>query len=519
MSEPGRSRAYIGRIAAIIPFVLTACSMDSNHALTDDDIAALTVPALQQRLANGDLTAERVTRAFLARIDALNESGPAVNAIIEVNPDALRIARDLDRSFAERGPTGSLHGIPVVLKANIDTGDQMATSAGSLALAEHRAAEDAPLVADLRAAGAVILAKTNMSEWANFRSSEAVSGWSSLGGQTHNPYVLDRNPGGSSSGSAVAVAAGLAPLAIGTETDGSIVCPSALNGVVGIKPSHGLISQRGIIPIAASQDTAGPMARSVAGAALLLEALTGESAKQSNRVSDLDGLRLGVIRDFFGARKRPRVEAEYSRWLSMLRDAGAELIDPVNISLDEGIFAAELEVMLYEFKAGLNDYLESASVTQSSLESLIAFNETHADLVMPLFGQELFLQAQAKGGLDEAGYREALAVSGDRVRDRLEDLFTIHRLAALIAPANAPAWKTDWVHADRYLLGSSTVAAVSGYPSITVPAALISELPVAISFIGQPRQEQRLIDIATVFERSRGQFPAPIFIPSLEQRK
>lgn len=505
--------------AAIVSLVLTACSMDTNHEPTDDDIAGLTAPALQQRLANGDLTAERVTRAFLARIDTLDKTGPALNAIIEVNPDALRVARDLDRTFTERGATGALHGIPVVLKANINTADQLATTAGSLALAEHRAPEDAPLAADLRAAGAVILAKTNMSEWANFRSSEAVSGWSSLGGQTHNPYVLDRNPCGSSSGSAVAVAAGLAPLAIGTETNGSIVCPAALSGVVGIKPTHGLISQQGIIPIAASQDTAGPMARTVAGAALLLAVLTGEPVKQSNNVTDLDGLRLGVIRDFFGASKRPRVEAEYSRWLTMLHDAGAELIDPINIELDEGISAAEMEVMLYEFKAGLNEYLESAGAGHSSLESLIAFNEAHADVVMPLFGQELFVQAQAKGGLDETGYREALAASRDRVRSRLEDLFTTHRLDALIAPANAPAWKTDWVHADRFLLGSSTLAAVSGYPSITVPAALVSELPVAISFIGKARDEQRLIDIATVFERRRGQFPAPTFIPSLEQRR
>jgi amidase len=485
---------------------------------SSEEIAALSAPALRQRLAEGALTAVRVSEAFLSRIDSLDKVGPAVNAIIEINPDALEIARRLDRAFAEHGPTGPLHGVPVVLKANIDTADQMATSAGSLALADHRATADAPLVERLRAAGAVILAKTNLSEWANFRATDSISGWSSLGGQTHNPYVLDRNPCGSSSGSAVAVAAGLAPLAVGTETDGSIVCPAALNGVVGIKPTLGLVSQRGIVPIAASQDTAGPMARTVAGAALLLSVLLDEAIDYQADATDLTGLRLGVIRDFYGAGKRPRVEAEYGRWLSLLQDSGAELIDPIDVGTDEAIGASEYEVMLYEFKAGLNHYLTSSGAPHTSLTELIAFNDAHAATVMPHFGQDLFIAAQAKGDLDDPAYATALAASGALVRTRLEELFATHRLDALIAPANAPAWKTDRVHGDRFMLGSSMIAAVSGYPSIVVPAGLILELPVAISFIGKPRDEQRLIDIATVFERARGEFPAPTFIPTLEPR-
>ena len=489
-----------------------------DQGLSSEEIAALSASALQQRLAEGALTAERVSEAFLSRIDLLDNAGPAVNAIIEVNPDALEIARGLDRAFAEHGPTGPLHGMPVVLKANIDTADQLVTSAGSLALAEHRADVDAPLVARLRTAGAVILAKTNLSEWANFRSSHAVSGWSSLGGQTHNPYVLDRNPCGSSSGSAVAVAAGLTPLAVGTETDGSIVCPAALNGVVGIKPTLGLVSQQGIIPIAASQDTAGPMARTVEGAAALLTVLLDEAVDYRTNATDLTGLRLGVIRDFYGAGKRPRLETEYSRWLSMLQDSGAELIDPIDVGTDEAIGAAEFEVMLFEFKAGLNDYLKSAGGPQVSLADLIAFNDVHAETVMPHFGQDVFVAAEAKGDLDDPAYAAALAASGALVRTRLDALFATHRLDALIAPSNAPAWKTDRVHGDRFMLGSSMLAAVSGYPSITVPAGLIMELPVAISFIGKPGEEQQLIDIATVFERQRGEFPAPTFIPTLEPR-
>ena len=489
-----------------------------DQGLSSEEIAALSASALQQRLAEGALTAERVSEAFLSRIDLLDNAGPAVNAIIAVNPDALEIARGLDRAFAEHGPTGPLHGMPVVLKANIDTADQLVTSAGSLALAEHRADVDAPLVARLRTAGAVILAKTNLSEWANFRSSHAVSGWSSLGGQTHNPYVLDRNPCGSSSGSAVAVAAGLTPLAVGTETDGSIVCPAALNGVVGIKPTLGLVSQQGIIPIAASQDTAGPMARTVEGAAALLTVLLDEAVDYRTNATNLTGLRLGVIRDVYGAGKRPRLETENSRWLSMLQDSGAELIDPIDVGTDEAIGAAEFEVMLFEFKAGLNDYLKSAGGPQVSLADLIAFNDVHAETVMPHFGQDVFVAAEAKGDLDDPAYAAALAASGTLVRTRLDELFATHRLDALIAPSNAPAWKTDRVHGDRFMLGSSMLAAVSGYPSITVPAGLIMELPVAISFIGKPGEEQQLIDIATVFERQRGEFPAPTFIPTLEPR-
>jgi amidase len=523
VNEPRTNQAYATHIAIAVAlalvFDLGACTTDMDQALSSEEITALTAPALQRYLAEGLLTAERVSEAFLSRIETLDKTGPAVNAIIEVNPEALDIARDLDRAFAEHGPTGPLHGMPVVLKANIDTADLLATSAGSLALAEHRAAADAPLVARLRAAGAVILAKTNLSEWANFRSADSISGWSSLGGQTHNPYVLDRNPCGSSSGSAVAIAARLAPLAVGTETDGSIICPAALNGVVGIKPTLGLVSQQGIIPIAASQDTAGPMARTVAGAASLLGVLMDEAVDYTTDASDLTGRRLGVIRDYYGAGKRARVESEQQRWLEMLSNAGAELIDPIEVGTDEALGAAEFEVLLYEFKAGLNEYLKSSNALHTSLAELIAYNDAHAETVMPHFGQDVFIDAQAKGGLDDPPYQAALAASGALMRSRLEELFATHRLDALIAPANAPAWKTDRVHGDRFLLGSAMIAAISGYPSITVPGGLILELPVAISFIGKPGEEQQLIDIATVFEQTRGEFPEPTFIRTLEPRE
>lgn len=501
----------------VAALLLTGCTTDEG-SMTDDDIAALSATALRQRLAEGELSSVRVTTAFLGRIAALDDAGPMLNAIIEVNSDAMAIARSLDEAYARSGPVGPLHGMPVVLKANIDTADSMATSAGSLAMADHHPDADAPLVANLRAAGAVILAKTNMSEWAFFRASDGVSGWSSLGGQTRNPYVLDRNPCGSSSGSAVAVAAELAPLAVGTETDGSIVCPAGVNGVVGIKPTYGSVSQRGIVPIAASQDIAGPLARDVAGAALMLEVLTGVPL-DSMPTADLRGRRLGVIRDYYGAGRRPRVEAAYAEALGQLHEAGAELVDPVTLSLDAAAFDAESTVLLYEFKAGLNDYLRDTAAPYPSLEALIAYNTEHAETVMPIFGQDLFEAAQATQGLDDPAYAAALAASRQRVRDRLADVFATHTLDALVVPTNGPAWKIDWLDKDRYAIGSATPAAVSGYPSISVPAGLIQGLPVGISFTGRPDSEPDLVGMAAAFERVRGPFPGPTYTASLELPK
>jgi amidase len=411
-----------------------------------------------------------------------------------------------------------LHGIPVVLKASIDTADAMATTAGSRALAEHHATADAELVTRLRAAGAVIVAKANLSEWANFRSIRSTSGWSSLGGQTRNPYALDRNPCGSSSGSAVAVAAGLAPLAVGTETDGSIVCPAGANGIVGIKPTLGLVSQHGIIPIAASQDTAGPMARTVAGAALLLAAMqtvaTAPDAYATER-TDLRGIRLGVVRDHAGAGANPDVEAAVTRALALLADAGAELVDPIEVAVPRDENDPELKVLLYEFRVGVDAYLAGLETGPGSLEALIEYNRTHAAEVMPHFGQELF--ERALGATDEAAYRTARETSNAGMRARLDSLLATNALDALVAPTNSPAWKTDWINGDSFSLSSSSFAAVSGYPSITVPAELVHGLPVGVAFIGRPQSEALLIEIAAVFERSRAPLPRPEFFPTLEE--
>ena len=499
--------------------VLCACNVQPRGESLNTEITGLVAPELRRLLATGQLSAEAMTNAFLQRMESIDDAGPTVNAIIEVNPQALAIARDLDRAFARSGPIGSLHGVPVVLKANIDTGDEMATSAGSLALANHHARDDAVFVARLRQAGAVIIAKSNLSEWANFRSKDSISGWSSIGGQTHNAYVLDRNPCGSSSGSAVAVAARLAPLAVGTETDGSVVCPASINGVVGIKPTIGLIEQDGIIPIAASQDTGGPMARTVAGAALLLSAMADPNAGSDSYAvtnTDLNGARIGVVRDYFGAGTFEDVDDVYSSLLSILSDAGAELVDPILLEVVGESRDAEIQVLLYEFKAGLNQYLAESDAPIPTLDSLIAFNEENADTVMPLFGQDIFQMATETGGLGDEAYLAALANSGDYMRNLLDSVFGQHDLDALVALSNGPAWKTDAVYGDRIIVSSSAFAAISGYPSITVPGRLIKELPVALSFIGQAHQEPRLIDIAAAFEGRRGQFPPPRFLPSLE---
>jgi amidase len=501
------------------------------NVATDAEIAALDAVGMEARLASGELSAERVAGVFLARIEASNEAGPSLHAIVEINPDALSIARDLDKRRAASGPVGPLHGLPIVIKASIDTGDAMATTAGSVALARHRAAADALLVARLRAVGAVILAKTNLSEWANFRSTRSTSGWSSVGGQTRNPYVLDRSPCGSSSGSAVAIAAALAPLAIGTETDGSIVCPSASNGVVGIKPTLGLVSGRGIVPIARSQDTAGPIARNVRDAALLLRAIEEPGARPEGHAwptsalgttkpsaasgeRPLAGVRLGVVRDYTGVGRDGELDAAFGRWLEQLTALGAELVDPIQTGLGEAIESAELTVLLHEFHVQIDEYLHDVRDGPHSLEELIAFDVSHADVAMPIFAQDLFLAAQKTTGLDAPDYREAIA-SLARFRERLAATFATQRLAAVVAPVSSVAWRIDPEHGDRFSVGSSTIAAVSGYPSIAVPAELLGELPVGLAFIGPPWTEPELTEMASAFEAARGGFPGPRYLPTV----
>jgi amidase len=516
------------RLVVLVALGAGAGACTQKAELADSQIVELTAVELETQLAAGAVSAERVTRVFLERIAALDDAGPMLAAVIEVNPDALGVARDLDeRRRRGGGPVGPLHGIPVLLKASIDTADALATSAGSLALANHHAAADAPLVARLRAAGAVILGKTNLSEWANFRATRSTSGWSSLGGQTRNAYVLDRNPCGSSSGSAVAVAARLAPLSIGTETDGSIVCPAAANGVVGIKPTLGLVSGRGIVPIAKSQDTAGPIARTVRDAALLLSVI---EERDTNRADDarapaagpyafsrttLTGVRIGVVRDYSGAGSDATTEAAYADAIALLRGAGAEVVDPVEVKLESEVSVAELQVLLHEFRVQLDEYLDAVRSGPRSLEELIEYDTAHAAEVMPFFAQDLLIAAHETQGLDSPVYVEARATI-ERFRANLAALFAGQRLDALVAPANARAWTVDWVAGDDLTVGSSAIAAVSGYPSVTVPASLANELPLGLALIGTPRGEPALLEVAAVFEAARGEWPAPRFLPMVE---
>jgi amidase len=478
----------------------------------DAEIVALSAVALRDEIASGDLSAHEATTAFLRRIAELDDSGPALAAVIETNPDAEAIARALDEERARGVALGPLHGVPVLLKANIDTADAMATTAGSRALALHRAERDAELAERLRAAGAVLLGKTNLSEWANFRSTSSTSGWSSIGGQTRNPYALDRNPCGSSSGSAVAVAARLAPLAVGTETDGSIVCPSGANGVVGLKPTHGLVSVRGVLPLAPSQDTAGPIARTVGDAALLLDALAGTHLRVHGEPS-VAGLRIGVLRNH-GADMPGAVGAAFERALLRLRAAGAVLVDPVAFDLPPETSSAELFVLVAEFGEHVGRYLESVSRGPRTLDALIEYNEAHAAAVMPHFGQELLLAARDSAGTNTDAYRAAAARLA-RVRASLGRLFVTLDLDALAAPSNARAWRIDYAVGDVVGVSSSQLAAITGYPSISIPAELTAELPLGISLVAAPREEAVLLALAAAFERLRGPFPEPRFLPSV----
>ncbi len=448
-----------------------------------------TIIQLHQAQEAGTSSARKITEYFLERIDRLDRQGPALHAIIELNPDALSIAGKLDAERETMGMRGPLHGIPVLLKDNIDTADKMQTTSGSLALAGHIAEQDATVARMLRDAGAVILGKTNLSEWANFRSSRSTSGWSSRGGQTRNPYALDRNPCGSSAGSAVAVAADLCAGALGTETDGSIICPSHTNGIVGIKPTLGLISRAGIIPIAHSQDTAGPMARTVADAAILLGALVGEDQRDAMTATrggqvlhdytlflkedGLQGARIGVARNFFGF--HDRVDAVMESCIAVLRMLGAQIVDPADIETSAQLGKTEFEVLLYEFKADLNLYLSQLAPDAHvrSLKDIIDFNEKHSELIMPHFGQERMLLAQEKGPLTETEYREALATNHRLAREEgIDATLRKHALDAIIAPSGGPACLIDWVLGDHHGGGSSSPAAVAGLSQYHCPGRL-----------------------------------------------
>ena len=468
-------------------------------------------------MRSGRLTALSLAERYLARIDSVDRSGPTLRSVIEVNPDALSIAAALDRERKEKGPRGPLHGIPVLIKDNIDTADRMKTTAGSLALVDAPQPRDAALVERLRVSGAVILGKTNLSEWANFRSTHSSSGWSGRGGQTRNPYALDRNPCGSSSGSGAAVAANFCTVAVGTETDGSVVCPSSINGIVGIKPTLGLVGGRGIVPIAHSQDTAGPMARSVRDAAILLAALAEGSRAQPDYTKYLDpqglrGARLGVARKFFGI--SADVDRIMENCLAEMKRQGAEIVDPADLPSHGKYGDAEFEVLQYEFKAGLDAYLETRR-TGLTLEKLIDFNERHRSEEMPYFEQEIMVQSQKKGPLSDPAYRKALAKCQRLSRtEGIDAVLKKHNVEAIVAPTAGPAWPTDWLNGDHDTGGCSTPAAVAGYPHITVPAGFVHGLPVGLSFFGGAWSEPALLKFAYAFETAVKARRPPQFIPT-----
>ena len=496
------------------------------------EFAEASVADFRKRMESGELTSRRLTRAYLDRIEAIDGQGPTLRSVIETNPEALDIAGALDAERDAQGVRGPLHGIPVLVKDNIDTADRMTTTAGSLALEGSIPGQDSHVARRLREAGAVILGKANLSEWANFRSSRSTSGWSGRGGRCRNPYALNRNPCGSSSGSGVAVSANLCALAVGTETDGSVVCPSTANGVVGIKPTVGLVSRAGIIPISHTQDTAGPMTRSVADAAALLTALAGVDPRDEATASardhradytraldsgNLEGARIGVAREMAGF--HPAVDALFEDALTEMKRQGAEIVDPADVPHRKELYDPEYQVLLYEFKAGLNAYLATLGpdAPVKTLEEAIAFNEANRERSMPFFGQEIFLEAQEKGPLTTPEYLEALETCRRLSRgEGLDAVLDEHRLDALVAPTGAPAWTTDLVNGDHFLGGSSTVAAVSGYPSLTVPMGLAFGLPVGISFVGRAWSESRLIGLAFAFEQATQHRQPPRFLPTAE---
>jgi len=522
-THPLRRFAILLSVSSCIAGAVSAA--ESVQAIVPDEA---TISELAQQMQRGAISAHALAQHYLDRIAAVDKSGPAINAVIELNPDALAVADKLDAERKRGKVRGPLHGIPVLIKDNIETADGMHTSAGSFALAESAALRDSTVAAKLRAAGAVILGKTNLSEWANFRSEHSTSGWSGRGGQTKNPYVLDRNPCGSSSGTGAAIAANFAVVGIGTETDGSIVCPSSVNGLVGIKPTLGLVSRAGIVPIAHSQDTAGPMARTVTDAALLLGAIAGSDARdaasaaakahradyaRSLDANALRGVRIGVVRKLAGF--SPDVDMAFDRSIAALKAAGAIVVDPVELP-NQGKYDDDENVVLqYEFKTDLNAYLAQLApqVRVRTLADLIAFDRDEAAREMPWFAQEIFEKSQARGPLSDQAYKDALARSKALAGPQgIDAALQKEKLDVLVAPTGGPAWVNDLVNGDHYGGGSSSPAAVSGYPAVTVPMGIVHELPVGITFFGAAWSDARLIGYAYAFEQATRARRPPAFL-------
>jgi len=498
------------------------------------ELDEITITELQDGMKSGKFTARSLVEKYTARIEEIDKIGPAVNAIIEMNPDALSIADALDHERKAQGPRGPLHGVPVLIKDNIDTADRMMTTAGSLALVGSKPPKDSFVAQRLRAAGAVILGKTNLSEWANIRSSHSTSGWSGRGGLTKNPYALDRNPCGSSSGTGAGISANLAAVGIGTETDGSIVCPSSSNGLAGIKPTVGLVSRAGIIPISHSQDGAGPMCRTVRDAAILLGALTGidpddvaTAASAGKAQTDyaqycdpngLKGARIGVARKYFGF--SDSVDALMEQSLDVLKRQGAILVDPADIETLGKFDESELTVFMYELKADLNAYLArlGPGAPVRTLKDIIDFNDRNRQKEMPHFGQDLFVKAETKGPLTEKEYVDAVAKNHQLARtEGIDALMDKNHLDAIVAPTGSPAWLTDLINGDHVAGGSSNAAAVAGYPNINVTAGYLAGLPVGISFFGRACSEPVLIKLAYSFEQATKARQTPRFLPTIGQ--
>ena len=519
---------------ALSAFNLISCESTSPPATTnlkgeDFPLNELTIDELQKRMQTGELTSRSITEMYLKRIQAIDKNGVALNSVIEVNPDAISIAEAMDKERKQENVRSAMHGIPVLIKDNIDSGDKMMTTAGALALEGNRAKKDAFIISRLRDAGAVLIGKTNLSEWANFRADRSSSGWSSRGGQTKNPYVLSRNPCGSSSGSGTAVAANLCAVAIGTETNGSIACPSSLNGIVGIKPTVGLLSRSGIIPISHTQDTAGPMARTVRDAAIMLGVLAGEDTADTATLqakgkthsdytsflntNGLKGKRIGVEKSML--KKHESVDKLLLEALETMKSNGATIIEVELIEKLQGVYPPEFTVLQYEFKDGVNRYLANAGAKVKSLTEVIEFNKANETKAMPFFKQDILESSDKTSGLDATEYKDALGKILSITRGALDSTMKEHQLNAICGPTTGPAWCTDLINGDfftGYAVYSS--AAIAGYPHITVPMGLVFDLPVGISFLGLPYQEPELLSISYAYEQASKKRIAPKFLLS-----